>query len=130
MPGWIQTAANFNPVGWSVDAAREALQAQPNWSIVITRFLYLGASRWSPRGSPPGPFVHTNGRYEIGMRSAECGVLSHPACHSGAVRSRIAGLAGACNRDRAEPRLQAESRRRGLELSEGPIQADRLVGSR
>jgi len=42
MPGWIQTAASFNPVGWSVDAAREALQAQPNWSIVMTRFVYLG----------------------------------------------------------------------------------------
>ncbi len=43
MPRWIQTAAAINPVGWSVDAAREALRAQPDWRIVLSRFAYLVA---------------------------------------------------------------------------------------
>lgn len=41
MPGWIASAANMNPVGWSVDAAREALKSQPNWTLIGTRMGYL-----------------------------------------------------------------------------------------
>jgi ABC-2 type transport system permease protein len=38
MPGWMQMAATFNPVNWSVEAAREALKSSPNWSFVVNRF--------------------------------------------------------------------------------------------
>jgi len=37
MPGWIRTATMFNPVTWSVEAAREALQPQADWSAVAIR---------------------------------------------------------------------------------------------
>ena len=36
-PGWIQTAAGYNPVDWAVVASREALAADPDWSEVLAR---------------------------------------------------------------------------------------------
>jgi ABC-2 type transport system permease protein len=36
-PGWIQTAAGYNPVDWAVVASREALSADPDWSGVLAR---------------------------------------------------------------------------------------------
>jgi ABC-2 type transport system permease protein len=39
-PDWIQTFARFNPVNWAVEAGREALLADPDWSLVLPR---LGA---------------------------------------------------------------------------------------
>jgi ABC-2 type transport system permease protein len=38
-PGWIQAVSKVNPLNWSVEAAREALQGSPNWGQI---FLYLG----------------------------------------------------------------------------------------
>lgn len=37
MPSWIRTVSHFNPVNWSVGAAREALGATPDWNAVLTR---------------------------------------------------------------------------------------------
>ena len=37
MPGWIRTVTRFNPVTWSVDAAREALKPQADWAAVMLR---------------------------------------------------------------------------------------------
>lgn len=37
MPGWIQAISRFNPVNWSVEAAREALNAHTDWNIVLIR---------------------------------------------------------------------------------------------
>ena len=39
MPGWMQTAAKFNPVDWGVKAAREVVLPGTSWGIVG---LYLG----------------------------------------------------------------------------------------
>jgi ABC-2 type transport system permease protein len=36
-PEWIQTVSSFNPVDWTVVAAREALSADPDWSGVFAR---------------------------------------------------------------------------------------------
>lgn len=41
VPGWIQTAARFNPVDWAVSAGREALQAGADWGYVTARLAYL-----------------------------------------------------------------------------------------
>jgi ABC-2 type transport system permease protein len=42
MPGWMRTAARFNPVNWSVEAGRGALQgANSGW--VLVRLAYLAA---------------------------------------------------------------------------------------
>jgi ABC-2 type transport system permease protein len=41
MPGWMRIVARFNPVNWSVEAAREALQVQTNWSLVLSRCGFL-----------------------------------------------------------------------------------------
>ena len=41
IPGWIQQVARFNPVDWTVQAAREALGAQPDWGFVLSRFGWL-----------------------------------------------------------------------------------------
>jgi len=40
-PDWIQDAARFNPVNWSVLAGREALGANPDWGLVGARSAYL-----------------------------------------------------------------------------------------
>jgi ABC-2 type transport system permease protein len=37
MPDWIRAVSRFNPVNWSVEAAREALGAHPDWSFVLLR---------------------------------------------------------------------------------------------
>jgi ABC-2 type transport system permease protein len=37
MPDWMQTAAGFNPVNWAVEAGREALTANPDWSMIAGR---------------------------------------------------------------------------------------------
>jgi len=36
-PGWIQTVSSYNPVDWTVVAAREALSADPDWAAVLLR---------------------------------------------------------------------------------------------
>jgi ABC-2 type transport system permease protein len=36
-PGWIQTVSSYNPVDWTVVAAREALSANPDWGAVLGR---------------------------------------------------------------------------------------------
>jgi ABC-2 type transport system permease protein len=36
-PEWIQTVSSYNPVDWTVVAAREALSADPDWSAVLLR---------------------------------------------------------------------------------------------
>lgn len=44
-PGWIQTAARFNPVNWAVVGGREALAANADWALVLIRtgFLFIFA---------------------------------------------------------------------------------------
>jgi ABC-2 type transport system permease protein len=37
MPDWMQAAADFNPVNWAVEAGREALTANPDWSMIAGR---------------------------------------------------------------------------------------------
>jgi ABC-2 type transport system permease protein len=34
MPGWMQTAARFNPVHWAVLAAREAVETDTDWGSI------------------------------------------------------------------------------------------------
>jgi ABC-2 type transport system permease protein len=34
MPGWMQTASEFNPVNWAVEGGREAVTASPDWAAV------------------------------------------------------------------------------------------------
>jgi ABC-2 type transport system permease protein len=41
MPGWIQTVARFNPVNWSVEAGRGALQLHPDWPAILVRLACL-----------------------------------------------------------------------------------------
>lgn len=36
-PDWIQTVARFNPVNWAIEAGREALIANPDWSLILPR---------------------------------------------------------------------------------------------
>jgi ABC-2 type transport system permease protein len=43
MPAWMQSVARFNPVNWAVQAAREALTAQADWTYVLTRLGWLFA---------------------------------------------------------------------------------------
>jgi ABC-2 type transport system permease protein len=40
-PGWIQTVSSYNPVDWTVVAAREALSADPDWGAVLLRLCGL-----------------------------------------------------------------------------------------
>jgi ABC-2 type transport system permease protein len=42
-PGWVATAARFNPVDWAVVASREALSAGTDWSVVAGRLGLLAA---------------------------------------------------------------------------------------
>lgn len=37
LPGWVRTAAKFNPVDWAGVASREVLSASPDWSVVLGR---------------------------------------------------------------------------------------------
>jgi ABC-2 type transport system permease protein len=41
VPDWIATAARFNPVNWAVEAGREALTANPDWSFIGPRMVGL-----------------------------------------------------------------------------------------
>ena len=41
MPDWIRTVAAFNPVNWSVEAARAALGTDTDWSFVLLRVVWL-----------------------------------------------------------------------------------------
>ena len=41
MPGWIQTVARYNPVGWAAQAGREAVGANADWSVVLAHGGYL-----------------------------------------------------------------------------------------
>jgi ABC-2 type transport system permease protein len=36
-PDWIETAATANPINWAIDAGREALVADPDWSLIVPR---------------------------------------------------------------------------------------------
>jgi ABC-2 type transport system permease protein len=43
MPGWIGTIARFNPADWAVQAGREAVAADADWSVVLSHGGYLAA---------------------------------------------------------------------------------------
>jgi ABC-2 type transport system permease protein len=43
MPGWIQAVARFNPVNWAVEAGRQSVVANVDWSILLTRLGGLAA---------------------------------------------------------------------------------------
>lgn len=36
MPGWIENVARFNPADWAVQAGREAVAADVDWSVVLS----------------------------------------------------------------------------------------------
>lgn len=40
-PGWIQAAAKYNPVNWAVQAGRDAIGANTDWSNVLAHAGYL-----------------------------------------------------------------------------------------
>jgi ABC-2 type transport system permease protein len=40
-PGWIQAIARYNPVNWAVQAGRDALGADPDWSFIGVRLAAL-----------------------------------------------------------------------------------------
>lgn len=42
MPGWIREVARFNPAEWAVQAGREAVAADVDWSVVWSHAGYLG----------------------------------------------------------------------------------------
>jgi ABC-2 type transport system permease protein len=50
MPAWMQRVSEVNPVSWSVEAGREALQTHPHWSAVGLKMgmlvLFALASGW------------------------------------------------------------------------------------
>lgn len=37
MPDWIRAVSRYNPVNWSVEAARSALSATPDWRFILLR---------------------------------------------------------------------------------------------
>jgi ABC-2 type transport system permease protein len=37
LPAWMQTAADFNPVNWAVEAGREAVLGDTDWGLVASR---------------------------------------------------------------------------------------------
>lgn len=41
VPHWVEVIARFNPLNWAVEAGREVLGAQPNWSLVLQHGSYL-----------------------------------------------------------------------------------------
>ncbi|HKV38539.1 MAG TPA: ABC transporter permease [Blastocatellia bacterium] len=41
VPRWILNVARFNPVSWTVDAGRGALNSNPDWGLILTHSLYL-----------------------------------------------------------------------------------------
>lgn len=34
LPGWMRTAADFNPVDWAIEAGRSATAASPDWGMI------------------------------------------------------------------------------------------------
>lgn len=43
MPDWMQMVARFNPVNWSIEAGRGALQGDGDALVILTRLGYLAA---------------------------------------------------------------------------------------
>jgi ABC-2 type transport system permease protein len=43
-PGWVGQAAKYNPVHWAVEASRQSLSADPDWSLVWSRMSWLAAA--------------------------------------------------------------------------------------
>ncbi len=41
IPGWIRGAARFNPADWAVEAGRQAVGANADWGLVLSRGGYL-----------------------------------------------------------------------------------------
>ncbi len=41
MPSWMRRIADFNPVNWSLDAARAAMRSEPDWGVVASRSGWL-----------------------------------------------------------------------------------------
>jgi ABC-2 type transport system permease protein len=41
VPGWIESAARYNPVNWAVEAGREALSSDVDWGILLSRAGFL-----------------------------------------------------------------------------------------
>ena len=41
MPDWMQTVAQYNPVDWAAVAGRAALEAAPDWSLIVPRLAWL-----------------------------------------------------------------------------------------
>jgi ABC-2 type transport system permease protein len=41
LPGWIRTAARFNPVNWAAQAARSAAMQKTDWGLVGSRVAFL-----------------------------------------------------------------------------------------
>ncbi|BCY07443.1 ABC transporter permease [Actinoplanes sp. L3-i22] len=37
MPSWMRRIADFNPVNWTLDAARAAMRDTPDWGVVASR---------------------------------------------------------------------------------------------
>jgi ABC-2 type transport system permease protein len=37
MPSWMQTASDFNPLNWAVEAGREAVSASPDWASIAAK---------------------------------------------------------------------------------------------
>jgi ABC-2 type transport system permease protein len=42
-PRWIQDVAAYNPVNWAIEAGRSALNANADWSMILSRVGYLFA---------------------------------------------------------------------------------------
>jgi len=43
LPGWVATAARYNPVDWAARAARESLTSRTDWTFVLERGALLAA---------------------------------------------------------------------------------------
>ena len=70
-PGWIQSAAKFNPVNWAVVAARGAAMQKTDWGLVAGRLGLLAALTLRLHGrSRRGRSRNTSGRYELSAGSA------------------------------------------------------------
>jgi ABC-2 type transport system permease protein len=43
LPGWMQTAADLNPVDWAIEAGRSATAASPDWGLIAGNTALLAA---------------------------------------------------------------------------------------
>jgi ABC-2 type transport system permease protein len=43
-PGWVEDVSRYNPVDWAIEAGREAIGADPDWSVIGTRAGLLAAA--------------------------------------------------------------------------------------